>query len=201
MIATARRIISGSRDEDRARVTQHEGFTTIVVADGAGGVGGGRVAAETLCARVGGVRPSAALDWSEVLGSSDNYLARHGTGGLTTGVVVEVAARSIRGSSVGDSGAWLLHDGRLEDLTMAQHRKPLIGTGAAVPVTFGPVPFQGRLLVASDGLFKYASRQVLMTAMNLGTIEEAVDRLVDAVRLPNRGLQDDVAVVLAESTG
>lgn len=201
MIVTAQRVVSGSRDEDRIQVSHHGVFSTIVVADGAGGMGGGRAAAEAVCLRLGCVDPAAGVDWSNALRSTDNYLTRHGDCGLATGVVVELAARSLRGASIGDSGAWLLNDGRLEDLTIGQHRKPLIGTGTAVPVDFGPLPFQGRLLVASDGLFKYASRRVLMDALNLGTIEEAVDRLVDSVRLPNGGLQDDVAVVLAESTG
>lgn len=201
MIATAHRVVPGSRDEDRVHLGHHETHSIIVVADGAGGVGGGRNAAELICASLGTEVRSGSTDWGEVLSSIDDNMARRGDGGLATAVIVEVSSGTIRGASVGDSGAWLLHAGHLEDLTEGQNRKPLVGTGAAAPVVFGPFPFRGRLLVASDGLFKYASRTLLMETMSQGTIEDAVDRLVETVRLPNGGLQDDIAVVLAESTG
>lgn len=43
---------SGGRDEDRIEVFQAGCQTILVVADGAGGVGGGAQAAETVCARM-----------------------------------------------------------------------------------------------------------------------------------------------------
>jgi hypothetical protein len=55
-------------------------------------------------------------------------------------------------------------------------------------VTIEPVPFDGTLLVASDGLFRYATTH---------DIVRNLDRLVDLVRLPNGALQDDISVVIA----
>jgi hypothetical protein len=71
-----------------------------------------------------------------------------------TAVILTVDA-TITGASVGDSGAWLLRDSRIVDLTAGQRRKPLVGRGCA-PFRIEPIPFDGTLLVASDGLFAYA---------------------------------------------
>lgn len=104
------------------------------------------------------------------------------------------------GASVGDSGAWLVWDGTVIDLTEQQVRKPLLGSGAAHPVAFGPVPMRGRLVVATDGLFKYATRARLVSAASRGGPESAVTALIDAVRMPSGRLQDDVGVVVCQGT-
>jgi hypothetical protein len=86
-------------------------------------------------------------------------------------------------------------------LTQHQFRKPLVGNGEAYPVPFGPVAVEGRLLVASDGLFKFAPRAELARRALEGPLEEAVHGLIDSVRLRSGGLQDDVAVALVELAG
>ena len=60
------------------------------------------------------------------------------SGGQTTGVVAFVRSDgSISGASVGDSVAWLISPaGELTDLTAYQRRKPLLGSGEALPVVF-----------------------------------------------------------------
>jgi PPM family protein phosphatase len=113
---------------------------------------------------------------------------------------VEIHGRSVRGASVGDSGAWLVGPPGLADLTDSQRSKPLLGSGTCRPTAFGPVDLDRRLIVASDGLFKYAPRERIRQSALAGPVELAVQALLDAVRLPRGGFQDDVAVVLAEST-
>jgi len=54
------------------------------------------------------------------------------------GSVINTKNNSIVGASVGD-------------LTEHQYRKPLLGSGAAIPINL-----DGTLILGSDGLFKYA---------------------------------------------
>jgi serine/threonine protein phosphatase PrpC len=173
----------------------------IVVADGAGGVGGGASAAQAAC----DLLMSRALetsrapeDWGTALREADREMMTSAEGGLTTAVVVEVSGTVVFGASVGDSGAWMVGPKGIVDLTRHQLRKPLIGNGEALPVVFGPTFVAGRLLVATDGLFKYAPREELARRAGDGALENAVRSLIDAVRLRSGALPDDVAVALAD---
>lgn len=84
------------------------------------------------------------------------------------------------------------------DVTAQQRRKPLLGSGDAAPTPFGPFTFNGRILVASDGLLKYAPRERIRGTAFEPELERAADALVAAARLPGGGLQDDVALVLLD---
>jgi serine/threonine protein phosphatase PrpC len=202
MVVASSKLESGGRGEDRLVVERAGDRLLIVVADGAGGTGGAAVAAQDVCdAAVATFRAGEADAWTHRLQRIDSMLATAGHGGLSTAVVVEIADEHIHGASVGDSGAWLVLDGTVSDLTERQIRKPLLGSGAAKPVAFGPVPFRGRLLVATDGLFKYATRAQLVSAASRGVPDSAVTALIDAVRMPSGRLQDDVGVVVCEGTG
>ena len=81
-------------------------------------------------------------------------------------------------------------------MTVNQRRRPLLGTGEALPVLFEAERRGGRVLLASDGLFKYATgERIRALAMN-GSVAQAAEALARSVRLPSGALQDDVAVVL-----
>jgi serine/threonine protein phosphatase PrpC len=108
------------------------------------------------------------------------------------------------GASAGDSEAGRIGvDGTLaEDLTRRQRRLRL-GTGAAEPVWFEaahPLAPGQTLLVASDGLFKYAdATRIIQTVADAATaepLEPVARRLINLVRLRSGALPDDVAVVL-----
>lgn len=204
MISLAMRIEKADRGEDRLAVSRTESGAIIVVADGAGGVGGAAIAAQFVCDFLVARSAQAIGDskfWADALRDADSALAAESHGGLTTAVIVEVRGATLCGASVGDSGAWAITESGIVDLTVGQVRKPMIGSGAARPVAFGPVPLRGRLLVASDGIFKYASRTVIVASALSGAIENAADTLLDAVRLRNRRLQDDVTLILGENFG
>ncbi|MBI4032179.1 SpoIIE family protein phosphatase [Candidatus Berkelbacteria bacterium] len=176
----------------------------IVVADGAGGVGGGAQTAQAVCDLVVTHvrRPnSAGQRWTDQLREIDLAIAASRAGGLSTAVVLEIREGTVTGASVGDSGAWIVSAAEVVDLTKDQVRKPLLGSGAAIPVSFGPVHLNGRLLVGTDGLFKYAARSDIVANAMEGTLEGAASALIDGVRLRNGSLQDDVAVVLCEEVG
>jgi PPM family protein phosphatase len=202
MVVVASRLESGGRGEDRLLVERAGDRLLIVVADGAGGTGGGGVAAQDVCDAAGTMfRADEGDDWAVRLREIDCLLAKARHGGLSTAVVVEIVDGQVSGASVGDSGAWLVSDGDVADLTERQVRKPLLGSGTAKPMAFGPVLLHGRLLVGTDGLFKYATRVKLAAAATRGAPELAVNVLIDAVRMASGRLQDDVGVVVCDGTG
>lgn len=198
MLTVAIRVAASDRNEDRAAHQAAGNRELLLLADGAGGLSGGAAAAELA---VNAFPPcwSTTADPVDAIAILDQVVAEDHRAGETTFVFAVVHSGTLRGASVGDSGAWLVRpDGTLLDLTAGQRRKPLVGSGAAVPISFGPHAIEGRLLLASDGLFKYATRERIIAAVRIADLERAVDTLVALPRLPNGKLQDDVAVVLAE---
>jgi serine/threonine protein phosphatase PrpC len=200
MLTVAHRVENGGRGEERLLVEQYGTRTLAVVADGAGGTGGGAAAAAMACSiaaqrlRTGGA--GTPEDWARCLYEADQAVVR--CGGQCTAVVVEISEGRLVGASVGDSGAWMLTGREIVDLTEEQQRKPLLGSDEVVPVGFGPIELSGRLLIATDGLFKYATESdIAQRAMGL-SINDAVDQLIAGVRLRSGALQDDVGIILIE---
>lgn len=181
--------------EDRAAAVARGDGVVLALADGAGGTGGGARAADAVIAALSAApTPSS---WTDALAALDAALPRLGPG-QATAVVVEVTAAGLRGASVGDSGAWLIGDD-LVDLTADQRRKPLLGAGAT-PVAFTAGPLADRTLVlASDGLWKYARPADISAAARLTDLAAAAAALLALVRLPSGDLPDDVALVLARA--
>ena len=187
--------------QDRAEVFEQGSLVAIVVADGAGGTGGGAAAADYMVNRVGeavGEEPNL-LDsrfWCGLLTEADAGLNADSQAGETTAVIAVCSSARIAGASVGDSGCWLLTSQTMYDLTERQQRKPLLGSGSATPTPF-ETPFTGgTLLVASDGLLKYTSMEKIRPFAIEGPLNDAVSGLVDLVRLRSGALQDEVAIVL-----
>ncbi|MEP6653239.1 MAG: SpoIIE family protein phosphatase [Myxococcales bacterium] len=200
----ATRIESGGRGEDRIAVEQVGGRTLIAIADGAGGTGRGAAAAEMICGMAVATFRRGAMStdsWVGELLTIDGNVLRTGHGGQATVVVVEIEGTEIRGASVGDSGCWAIDPLGFVDLTAAQNRKPLLGTGAAMPTGVGPATAPARFLMATDGLLKYCPRAEIARISAKGAVQEAVDALIAKVRLRSGGFQDDVAIVLCDCEG
>jgi PPM family protein phosphatase len=180
--------------QDRARVFEFADGFVVALADGAGGTGNGAAAAAAI---VDSVRAAgtASHDWHALLAELDRAADRLGHG-QSTAVILSITREGIAGASVGDSGAWLLHGDDVLELTDGQTRKPLVGSGCApfrIPLTrFGG----GTLLVASDGLLRYATRHDITRIAAGEDLLAATRALVDRARLPSGALQDDVSVVL-----
>ncbi len=186
--------------EDRADVITEEDRTVIVVADGAGGMGQGDVAAESVIreVRANYASISSGFGWAQLLSDADRRL----TGGQTTAVVVDLRPDGIFGASVGDSAAWILKgtnsDSNITDLTHAQVRKPLLGSRQAQPM---PLMHDGLnthdlMLVSTDGFLDYAERNRIGSLIDQVDFADLPRTLIDTVRLPSGKLWDDTAVVV-----
>ncbi|MCP4111998.1 MAG: hypothetical protein GY749_41800 [Desulfobacteraceae bacterium] len=82
------------------------------------------------------------------------------------------------------------------DLTENQCRKPLLGSGVAVPIPFGLVAVSGDILLGTDGLFKYSLTRDITNALKGENLNQCGETLIGQVRLPSGSFQDDVSVVL-----
>jgi PPM family protein phosphatase len=183
--------------QDRVQVVDAGDDVVVVVADGAGGTSHGANAAQAIVDAVRAVA-TATHDWCGLLSELDRDLQRAGHG-QSTAVIASIQAGSISGASVGDSGAWLLEAAGITDLTEHQQRKPLVG-GGCTPVRIRPVLLgTGTLLVASDGLLNYATRNDILRVVRDPDLHAAAHALIELVRLRNGALQDDVAVVLCRA--
>jgi serine/threonine protein phosphatase PrpC len=195
-LTACRTVSQSSEGDDRCLVLAYADRVVVAVADGAGGTGRGAEAAACIVELVNERSRERRFDVLELLRTCDMQLAQGGSGGETTAVVVVVDENGIAGASVGDSGAWIVDAKSHVDLSRGQVRKPLIGSGAAIPVPFGGAPLNGTLLVASDGLFKYGSAARIREIASEPELDAVAERLIDSVRLRSGRLQDDVAVAL-----
>lgn len=190
-------VIEAYRDccEDRVGVFTSDDRTVIAVADGAGGVGSGDIAAETVLREIEAVWPriQSADEWADALRQIDCRFPA----GESTAVVVDLRPYGIAGASVGDSEAWIITDGKPVGLTVNQNRKPLLGSGAAAPVAFISAPLDGVLLVATDGFWSYAKRDRLPAMIAQAEFFAVPRQCVDLVRLPSGALWDDIGIVAA----
>ncbi len=184
---------SPGRGHDRAGAVRTATGYLLVLADGAGGTTGGAEAASRVVARALAERPRTASACVALLASLDDRLG----GGETTAVVLAVVDGVVLGASVGDSGAWMQRGKELVDLTENQRRKPLLGSGRATVVAIDPVPLEGRLLVASDGLSSYVQYARIMEIL-ARPFADIPSSLISAARLPSGALQDDLSIVVAE---
>jgi serine/threonine protein phosphatase PrpC len=180
--------------QDRACVFEWDDGFVVALVDGVGGTGNGAVAAQAIVEAVRAVG-TASHDWCALLADLDRDEHRLGHG-QSTAVILAITAAGISGASVGDSGAWLIQSADILDLTDGQARKPLVGSGC-VPFRIQPTLLDGgTLLVASDGLLRYAKRNEIARVAAAADLAAAARSLVDLARLPNGSLQDDLSVVL-----
>lgn len=182
--------------QDRAVVVPCRRGLVVVVADGAGGSAGGAEAANLVLERVRETPPLTSSACVELLTELDDEIRRHPRAGETTAVVAHVDGSRISGASVGDSVAWAIDHREARDLTARQHRKPLLGYGNVKPVPFDVVLGVCTLLVATDGLYIYASTAAIVEAAGSAALEDAARKLIALPRLSNGEISDDIAVVL-----
>lgn len=189
--------VEGARGagQDRAVVVVDHDRLVVALADGAGGTANGDAAAQAVIDTVVREAMLAFEAESLLIRLDDELLA---LGGQATAIVARLDGERICGASVGDSGAWLITSREIVDLTNAQRRKPLVGDGCC-PVAFeASISAGATLVVASDGLLRYASRGDIARVVRGQDVETAARALIDLVRLPAGTLQDDVSIVLCQ---
>jgi hypothetical protein len=104
----------------------------------------------------------------------------------TTGLVVVLGARGLMGISTGDSEAWVVTSSTVDNLTVGQHTRLRLGSSRATVTTFQRSLLAGVLVVATDGLFKYAAPDVIARIVRDNAIRAAAQGLVELVRLRSR---------------
>jgi serine/threonine protein phosphatase PrpC len=190
----------GAELQDRAEFFWHGANLFVILADGAGGLSGGAEAAEYVVNEVREAILTNDLNLEKLgdfLTSLDRQMAAANTFGETTCVIVMLTSENVTGISVGDSGAWIISPSGVENLTANQHRKPLIGSGCALPVGFSRERLMDTLLVASDGLLKYASTEQIALKALSSDLKQAAQSPLELVRYPSGALPDDVSILLA----
>jgi len=182
------------RCEDRVGVFETKDRTVIVVADGAGGMGAGDIAAQAVVDEIEREHQQvhSAEEWKTLLKQIDCRI----DAGESTAVVLDMRPYGIAGASVGDSQAWIIqNDGTMLDLTKHQNRKPLLGSGNATPVSFTNSMLEGVLLTATDGFWNYAKRTDVPTTIHRTDFYAIPRTCVEMVRLPSGELWDDLGVI------
>jgi serine/threonine protein phosphatase PrpC len=179
------------------------------LADGQGGRAGGKRAAQLACEAAGRYAAALAADrpldgtlWTEILAAADTAVTADPDAGFTTLVGLSVEGDSVAGASCGDSAAVAVCAARAPKvLTSRQFKNPPVGSGAADFVPFElKLDAPWRLLVMSDGVWKYASWDRVWDCAAQLAGEELIEELKAAARLPLTGeFPDDFTVVLVES--
>lgn len=189
------------RSQDAVGVYARGDALVVVLADGGGGLYRGEAASRSLVAVVESAvaDPQFALEairpWVDLFHATHKSLAAN-RAGETTGVVVVLARHGFIGFSIGNSEAWIVTLAGVDNLTVGQHTRHRLGGHQSTVVVFERPQLAGVLLVATDGLFKYASAPVIAGIVRQGTIAQAAERLLDLVRLRSGKMADDTAVVI-----
>jgi len=187
--------------QDRVAVKNHGDLYTIVLADGAGGTFGGEEAATHVVSKLSKqIFPQFPVILVDAILDVDSDLMQSSIMGESTAVLVAFDGANYTGVAVGDSEAYSFRSGVLT--TLAEHKevKPVLGATGCFPASFHGELTDGRMLICSDGLWKYMSSASISNSLGQLNLEDAADSLLDSVKLPNGKLQDDVSFVLVENS-
>ena len=199
-------------NEDACLTLSHPDDDSILIcalADGQGGRLGGQAAAQRACAAAVETASTYApkqltrtKTWSKTLGETDRATHDLPAAGATTLVALCITARVVCGASSGDSAAVLLNVyDQYHELTSGQTKNPPVGSGQA---QFTPFCEQlidpWRILLMSDGLWKYVGWRSVTTMIKRHHGAALIDALAAAARSADSGVyRDDTTIILIES--
>lgn len=192
-------------NEDYVLARVHPAEADLVIcllADGMGGRANGAAAARATCEAAwraaSALRPQALRDpaaWRSVLAAGDRAAVE--AQGFTTLLGLAADRAQVCGGSCGDSKAFSLAGSEWVEWTAHQRKHPPVGSGAAVFETFAG-PRHGRVLLVSDGVWKYSGQEALRRSFTLGAGSEVIDSLRRAALLPAGGLPDVFSLIALE---
>lgn len=181
-------------NKDRLFVAKGDENYVIVIADGAGGIGGGAEAAQLSINLLQNINAHSPID---ALQQIDRKLYEDHAAGETTVIYLKIERNKVSGASIGDSEAWLINNDTVLNITKNQKRKPLAGSGKATATGFDDIPFKGTLLVATDGLTKYLSMSTIAsTVQESPSLSNCCEILIEKSRYKSGELPDDISIVL-----
>lgn len=190
----------GAKSRDAAAVWERGDSLVVLVADGGGGLRDGTAASASLMAIVRTAVDDPAFvvgkvqSWLDLFHAADTGLASN-VAGETTAVLIVLGPDGLLGISIGDSEAWVITPGGIDNLTIGQHTRHRLGNQQGSLVIFERSALTGVLVLASDGLFKYASMPIIAGLVRDCTVTHAAERLIELVRQRSGKVSEDVAVV------
>jgi serine/threonine protein phosphatase PrpC len=182
-----------------------------VLADGQGGRSNGALAARTACEIVWARAMEHPFDsllrhssFSTLMYAADNAVCR--TEGYTTLVALALDETSVVGASSGDSKVFFARksngSGELEivEWTARQQKNPPVGSGEAMFTPFSCAEVdEGRILMLSDGVWKYCGFEAIRAAFELASFADAASVLKAAtLKRSGSSLPDDFSVIAIE---
>lgn len=209
-VAHCSEIGCGGENEDAFVVRPHPNDPNCLlcaVADGQGGQLLGGPAARLACqagmdwaSRIPLERLSSPTAWVEIIRQADQAAAGDRTVGKTTLVALSVKGNRVDGASVGDSAAVILELGQpMRLLTEHQKKDPPVGSGAAVGTGFScEMVAPWKLLVMTDGVWKYAGWERVRQAADMEDVQVMLDTLRAAARPRFGRFQDDFTLVVVQ---
>jgi len=199
----------GHQNEDAIEVRTHPqnpDALLCALADGQGGQRGGAAASQIAVRQCLGLASAYSAEqllepsrWYKILSRVDDAVCEDADAGYTTLVGAIVMDGRICGASCGDSEAWLVASAEHLFLTERQHKNPSVGSGAAYPTAFSARFGAGaRLLIMSDGVWKYTSPDLIVESARKKEAAELVRSLRDSqLRQSTGGLPDDFSIIVA----
>lgn len=190
-----------ARCEDRAEIYLLDDKLIAVVADGVGGQAGGERAAEMVLEEIrakapdmGNIMDEAA--WNQFILDLDKKIFETEGAGQTTCIIIAATKERFIGVSCGDSGVWQVSESEVTDLVESSEKELFLGCGESRPHAFSG-DFSGTLLAASDGLFKFADMDKILSVVRSEPPKLAASKLFQLVLGNSKGiLRDDVAITV-----
>jgi len=191
---------SSQHGADNLTVYYGEEQIVVCLADGAGGTSGAKEASSLIMQWVKENQKS--LEQSitierleEQVNLLDKMMYKSKNVGESTFVMALITDTHIMGVSVGDSKCWMFGKDFDHELSLMQHRKPLLGSGNAQAIGFC-MEMMGTVVIGSDGLFDYTSIEKIKKESQ--SKNATAKSLAMLAKESTGGLQDDVSVVLVK---
>jgi len=182
-----------------------------VLADGQGGRSNGALAARTACETVWARSMEHPFDsllqpsiFSTLMYAADNAVCR--TEGYTTLAALALDGSTVLGASCGDSKVFFApgqgggDEWEIIEWTAKQRKNPPVGSGEAMFTPFSHSDVSGgRILMLSDGVWKYCGFDAIKTCFEMASFADAASTL-RAATLKRAGLSlpDDFSVIAVD---